>query len=100
VTDLDIDRDAASQMAQKYRNAAGDLEAVLAGLPTTIDGGIASGVLADIVSTLVEDAGDLGVLSRVIGGVIDATVADASAADDAVAETFGSVTLPADGDGE
>ncbi|GIG36452.1 hypothetical protein [Cellulomonas pakistanensis] len=91
---LDIDRAAATQMAQKYRNAAEDLESALGGLPASVDGGIASGVLADIVSTLAQNAADLAVLSRVMGGVIDATVSDATATDDSVSESFGGLTLP------
>jgi hypothetical protein len=99
VTGLDIDRGAATQMARKYRNAAEDLESALGSIPTAIDGGIASGVLTDIVLGLAEDAGDTAALSRVIGGVIDATVADASTTDDAVAASFSAVALPGDGDG-
>lgn len=95
---IEIDRDAASRMARSYRDSSEDLETTLGSLPASVDGGLASEVLADIVARAAEDAAHLAAAGRLIAAVIDATVSDVSATDESVSGTFSSVQMPTGAD--
>ena len=91
MTDVQMELEIIGEMADRHRMAAEDVESVLADMPTSVDGGVASAVIVSIVSKLATRADDLATVSRVAGVVLDEIVTDTRRTDESAAEGFRSV---------
>lgn len=88
MNDVQMELEIIEQMANRHRMAAEDLESVLATIPPSVDGGVASAVIASIVAKLATRADDLATVSRVAGVVLGEIVADTRRTDESAAEGF------------
>ncbi|NCT91023.1 hypothetical protein GXB85_08695 [Cellulomonas sp. APG4] len=88
MSEIQMELEVIEQMAGRHRMAAEDLEEALTSVPTSVDGGVASDVIASIVAKLAPRADDLATASRVAGAVLDEIVADTRRTDESAAEAF------------
>lgn len=88
MTDIQLELEVIKDMADGHRAAAEDLEGVLRSMPASVDGGIASQLIASIVARIATRAGELTTASRVVGELLDEVASGVRRTDEAAAEGF------------
>ncbi|WP_156968399.1 hypothetical protein [Cellulomonas bogoriensis] len=89
-----MDLEVIEHLGRRHTMAAEDLEEALTSMPTSVDGGVASAIIATIISHLATGAGDLATTSRLMGAALADSVADSRRTDASIASTFGAALAP------
>lgn len=88
MTDILLTDSDARAIASAHADAATGIESTASSLPGTVDGGLASAVLGNIMGKLVGDADTLAVAHRGTDRLMTAVANDLFATDEAVTEQF------------
>lgn len=88
MTELSIDPGLARDHATAHDDVATQVHTLLNGLPTAVDGGIASATVADLIARVVTEAGAFADSNTVVAGVVREIAGAADATDQSAQEAL------------
>lgn len=83
-----VDGTALAAASRNLRRVADDADSALAGHPGEPDGGLATGVVADVLASLIGSVGNIAMDSREIADRLDMSDSSYAATDDSVGHQF------------
>lgn len=82
---LRIDPGAGKQIATLHKDGASGIEKTASSLPGSVDAGIASALISDILAQLTEQADQLAIANQSVGNMVNSVVEDLGQTDEETA---------------